>query len=203
MKEFLPYKIVRNDALKLADKINKEGFVPDVIYDSLRGGAYMANVISEYFKLARKDVHPVLYAAVVARSYTDIRENSKVMIDGWTYSPEHLRHGDKIMIVDDIFDTGKTLNYLVEVLLEKGIPRDDIKVVVHDYKYFTEQEEQFPIQPDYWCRKFVQKNRENDNWIHYESHELIGLTPEEREEHYYKDDPELRDVLEPLFNKKK
>jgi len=47
MKEFLPYKIVRNDALKLADKINKEGFVPDVIYDSLRGGAYMANVISE------------------------------------------------------------------------------------------------------------------------------------------------------------
>ncbi|OJF76525.1 MAG: phosphoribosyl transferase [Treponema sp. CETP13] len=203
MKEFLPYKVVRNDALKLADKINKDGFVPDVIYDSLRGGAYMANVISEYFKLARKDVHPVLYAAVVARSYTDIRENSKVMIDGWTYSPEHLRHGDKIMIVDDIFDTGKTLNYLVEVLLEKGIPRNDIKVVVHDYKYFTDQEEQLPIQPDYWCRKFVQKDRKNDNWIHYESHELIGLTAEEREEHYYKDDEELRDVLEPLFQKNK
>jgi hypothetical protein len=26
---------------------------------------------------------------------------------------------------------------LVEVLLEKGIPRKDIKVAVHDYKYFT------------------------------------------------------------------
>lgn len=203
MKEFLSYRTVRNDALKLAHRINKDGFVPDVIYDSLRGGAYMANVISEYFKLARKDAHPVLYAAVVARSYSDIRQNSQVMIDGWTYSPEHLRHGDKIMIVDDIFDTGKTLNYLVEVLLEKGIPRDDIKVVVHDYKYFTEQEEQFPIQPDYWCRKTVMKNRENDNWIHYESHELIGLTPEEREEHYYKEDPELRDVLEPLFKNQK
>ena len=48
MKEFLPYETVRNDALKLAHKIYKDGFIPDVIYCSLRGGAYMANVISEY-----------------------------------------------------------------------------------------------------------------------------------------------------------
>ncbi|HZK19689.1 MAG TPA: phosphoribosyltransferase family protein [Treponemataceae bacterium] len=203
MKEFLPYKKVRNNALKLAHTINKDGFVPDVIYVSLRGGAYMANVISEYFKLARKDVHPVLFAAVVARSYTDIGERNRVMVDGWTYTPEYLRHGDKIMLVDDIFDTGKTINYLVEVLLDKGIPRDDIIIVVHDYKYFSGQKEQLPIQPDYWCRKFVQKNRKKDNWIHYESHELIGLTKEEREEHYYNDDPELREVLEPLFENKK
>lgn len=68
-KEFLPYDQVRNNALKLAYKIHQDGFIPDVIYVSLRGGAYMANVISEYFKLTRKGAHPVLYAAVVARSY--------------------------------------------------------------------------------------------------------------------------------------
>ena len=93
MKEFLPYDVVRNDALKLAHKILKDGFVPDVIYCSLRGGAYMANVISEYFKIARKGCRPVLYSAVVARSYTDIRARDRVMVDGWTYSPEHLRPG--------------------------------------------------------------------------------------------------------------
>ena len=119
MKEFLPYDVVRNDALKLAHKILKDDFIPDVIYCSLRGGAYMANVISEYFKIARKGCRPVLYSAVVARSYTDIRAHDRVMIDGWTYSPEHLRPGDKILLIDDIFDTGKTINYLVEVLLEK------------------------------------------------------------------------------------
>lgn len=195
MKEFLPYDNVRNNALKLAHRIYKEGFIPDVIYCSLRGGAYVANVVSEYFKIARKDCHPVLYAAVVARSYSDIRKRDRVMVDGWTYSPEHLRPGDKILLVDDIFDTGKTINYLVELLLEKGIPRKDIKVAVHDYKYFTYKEEQLPIQPDYWCRKFTITKPEEDRWIHYMSHELIGLSDEELEEYYYKADPELREVF--------
>lgn len=199
IKEFLPYDTVRNNALKLAHRIHKDGFVPDVIYVSLRGGAYVANVVSEYFKIARKDVHPVLYAAVVARSYSDIRQRDRVMVDGWTYSPEHLRPGDKILLVDDIFDTGKTINYLVEVLLEKGIPRKDIKVAVHDYKYFTYHKEQLPIQPDYWCRKFVINTPDEDRWIHYMSHELIGLSPEELENYYYKYDPELREVFESLF----
>lgn len=199
IKEFLPYDKVRNNALKMAHKIYTDGFIPDVIYVSLRGGAYIANVVSEYFKIVRKDIHPVLFAAVVARSYTDIRERSRVMVDGWTYSPEHLRNGDKILLIDDIFDTGKTINHLVEILLEKGIPRKDIKVAVHDYKYFNFHEEQLPIQPDYWCRKFEINSPEEDRWIHYMSHELVGLSPKELEENYYKDDPELRDILGPLL----
>jgi hypoxanthine phosphoribosyltransferase len=201
-KEFLSYEKVRNNALKMAYKIHQDGFIPDVIYVSLRGGAYLANVISEYFKIVRKDAHPVLYAAVVARSYTDVRQHDRVMVDGWTYSPEHLRHGDKILLIDDIFDTGKTINYLVEILIEKGIPRSDIKVAVHDYKYFTFHEEQLPIQPDYWCRKHEIHTPEEDRWIHYMSHELIGLSEKELEEHYYHDDPELRSILSVLNAKK-
>ena len=133
IKEFLPYEKVRNNALKLAHKIYKEdNFVPDVLYCSLRGGAYMANVISEYFKIVRKDAHPVLYAALVARSYSGVKSHSKVMIDGWTYPPERLRPGDKVMLVDDIFDSGDTINALAEIILERGIPREDLKIVVHD-----------------------------------------------------------------------
>ena len=105
IKEFLPYDKVRNNALKLAHRIyTKDNFVPDVMYCSLRGGAYMANVISEYFKIVRKGSHPVLYAALVARSYSGVKSHSKLMIDGWTYPPERLRPGDKVMLVDDIFD---------------------------------------------------------------------------------------------------
>lgn len=200
-KEFLPYDVVRNDALKLAYKILKDGFVPDVIYASLRGGAYMANVISEFFRIARKNdgAKPVLYSAVVARSYTDVRQHDRVRIDGWTYSPEHLRPGDKILLIDDIFDSGKTVNHLVEVLLEHGVPRKDIKVVVHDYKYFSYREKQLPIQPDYYCRKIQIDKPEDDCWIHYMSHELVGLKQEELEEYYYKQDPELREVLGHIF----
>jgi len=202
IKEFLPYDKVRNNALKLAHRIyTKDNFVPDVMYCSLRGGAYMANVISEYFKIVRKGAHPVLYAALVARSYSGVKSHSKLMIDGWTYPPERLRPGDKVMLVDDIFDSGDTVNALANILLDRGIPREDLKIIVHDYKYFTYKEEQHPIQPDYYCRKFEINSPDEDRWIHYMSHELVGLSDDDLEKYYYKDDPELRDVLSTILGK--
>ncbi|MDR0389526.1 MAG: phosphoribosyltransferase [Spirochaetaceae bacterium] len=199
-KEYLPYDTVRNNALLLAHRIYREGFVPDVVYVSLRGGAYLGNIISEYFKvLRRKDQRPVYYAAVVARSYTDVRQSERIMVEGWTYAPEHLRVGDKVLLVDDIFDSGKTINYLANIILEKGIPRRDLKVAVHDYKYFFDKEEQLPIQPDYWCRKHELSVKDEDSWIHYMSHELVGLSREELETQYYRDYPELRSALDACF----
>jgi hypoxanthine phosphoribosyltransferase len=175
--------------------------MPKVIYVSLRGGAYLGNVISEYFKVVCADDQPVYYAAVVARSYTDVAQSDKIIIDGWTYSPEHLRAGDKVLLVDDIFDSGKTINYLAEVILNKGIPRKDLKVAVHDYKYFTDKKEQLPIQPDYWCRRHDVSVNDEGYWIHYLSHELVGLSEKELEEHYYRADPELREVLDVINGK--
>jgi hypoxanthine phosphoribosyltransferase len=206
-KEFLSYDIVRNNALKLAKKIAEDGFIPDVIYVSLRGGAYMGNVISEYFKVLQQSPkspahmkrRPVYYAAVVARSYTGVRQNtSEIRVEGWTYDPKYLRVGDRVLLVDDIFDTGQTINYLANIILDKGIPRADLKVAVHDYKYYYDKLEQLPIQPDYWCRKHELSVHDEEQWIHYMSHELVGLSAQDLEEHYYKDDPELRTVLNVL-----
>ncbi|MGA2612580.1 MAG: phosphoribosyltransferase family protein [Spirochaetia bacterium] len=194
-KEFLPYQTVRNNAIKLADRINREGFAPDVIYVSLRGGAYMGNVISEYFKILRKDRRPVYYAAVVARSYRDIGAQDKVRVDGWTYDPAYLRSGDKVLLVDDIYDSGRTVNHLVEIIMEQGIPRSDVRVAVHDYKIRRYVTKQLPVQPDYWCRFHELATPQDDFWIHYMSHELVGLTEEEKKEHYYREDPELTGVL--------
>jgi hypoxanthine phosphoribosyltransferase len=181
-KEFLQFDTVRNNAIKLAHTIYKDGFVPDVIYVSLRGGAYLGNCISEYYKIIRGKERPVYYAAVVARSYTDVAQSEKIRVDGWTYSPEYLRTGDKVLLVDDIFDTGRTVNHLAQIILDHGIPRRDLKVAVHDYKYFYDKDEQLPIQPDYWCRMFRMSIKDEPTWIHYMSHELIGLTKEELEE---------------------
>lgn len=197
-KEFLPYDQVRNNALRLAHRIHSDGFVPDVIYVSLRGGAYLGNVISEYFKIARTDGRPAFYAAVVARSYTDIRKREQVRVDGWTYSPNHLRAGDKILLVDDIYDSGRTVNHLVNIILRKGIPRKDIKVAVHDYKVISYRDEALPIHPDYWCRKHEIATPDDEVWIHYMSHELVGLTEEELREFYYPGDPELQGILKTL-----
>ncbi|MBN2875273.1 MAG: phosphoribosyltransferase [Spirochaetales bacterium] len=197
-KEFISYNQVRNNALKLAYRIHQDGFVPDIIYVSLRGGAYLGNVMSEYFKAIRKDARPVFYAAVVARSYLDVREHDKVRVDGWTYSPEYLRNGDKVLLVDDIYDTGRTIDHLASIILEKGIPRNDLKIAVHDYKIVGYRGEQPAIKPDYWCRLHDIKNPDDDRWIHYMSHELVGLTEAELKEHYYPEDPELQSILQVL-----
>ena len=202
-KEFITCDMIRDAALKLVYRMHKvDGFVPDIIYDSLRGGAYMANVMSEYYKLIamKEGKTPVFYAAVVARSYGDVREHSNhVDIDGWTVSPKALAPDKKVLIVDDIFDTGMTVNALVETVMNAGIPRENIKVAVYDYKVplYKDKSEHLPIQPDYWCRKHVLARPEDSRWIHYTCHEFIGLTPDEVDEVFT--DPEVRDILHEIL----
>jgi len=203
-KDFLRYDEMRDNSIKLAHRIFSDGFWPSVIYVSLRGGAYLGNIISEFFKIVRKGAPPVYYAAVVARSYTDVSKAERVRVDGWTYSPEHLRVGDRVLLVDEIFDTGRTMNHLAGIILEKGIPRSDLKIAVHDYKYFADKTSQLPIQPDYWCRRHDVCSQDADTWIHYMSHELEGLSQEEVDEHYYGanpqgQDPDFREAMQAIL----
>ena len=51
------------------------------------------------------------------------------------------------------------------------------------------------MQPDYWCRYHELATPEDDFWIHYMSHELVGLTEREKKEHYYEEDPELAGIF--------
>jgi hypoxanthine phosphoribosyltransferase len=196
-KEFVKTDDIRDGALKLVHKMyTEDGFIPDIIYSSLRGGAYMANVMSEYYKMVKlkQGQRPVFFAAVVARSYGYLRSQSKVIIDGWTYSPDFLRKGDKILIIDDIFDTGKTVNELANVIMGKGLPREDIKVAVFDYKVIDNPDKTpLPIQPDYYCRKHIIQKPEDEVWIHYNCHEFIGLTSEEIDSQF--EDEEVRAIL--------
>lgn len=199
MKVFIPHDKIRDAALKLAYKMYKEdNFIPDVIYVSLRGGVYMANVMSEFYKMVCKNAkrRPVLYSAVVARSRAAQipGEQTKVFVDGWTYSPDFLRAGDKVLLVDDIFDTGNTVNALARTIMDKGIPREDLKIAVYDYIVpLYKNKTPLPIQPDYYCEKHVYNCKEDETWIHYLCHEFIGLSSEEIEEQY--EDPEVRKIL--------
>jgi len=194
-KEFIPYDTIRDNAIKLAYRIYMDGFIPDIIYVSLRGGAYMGNVISEYFKFVKGNGKPVFYAAVVARSYTDFTMSEAIQVDGWTYDPDLLKSGDKVLLVDDVYDSGRTVNFLAKLFMEKGLSRDDIKIAVHDYKVRSYLGETLPIHPDYWCRKIESASASEETWIHYMSHEFVGLTKTEIEEHYLSGDPDLAEAM--------
>jgi hypothetical protein len=72
---------------------------------------------------------------------------------------------------------------------------------VHDYKLFNFRENQHVFEPDYYCNKHIINSPEEDLWIHYMSHELVGLKKAELEEYYFKEDDELREALDILDKK--
>ncbi len=203
-KEFLEPHFIRDNAIILADKIYKDGILPTIIYVSLRGGATFGNVISEYFKLRSQIPHVPLYAAVVAHSYNTYSSSEILNIDGWTYHPKFIRPSDIVLLVDDIFDSGKTINVLAKKIMSKGIKKEHLKVVVHDYKIRTFKNEHHTIFPDYYSRKIIIDSPEKDTWIHYLSHELDGLHTKEIDTHY---SPRVASIVKELCtfqqNKKK
>ena len=96
--------------------------------------------------------------------------------------------------MDDIFDTGNTVNALATVIMDKGIPREDLKIAVYDYKVpLYKETPPLPIQPDYWCRKHILNSPADENWIHYLCHEFVGITGPEIDEQF--SDPEVRAIL--------
>ena len=181
-KEFLEYSVVRDNGFLLAKRIFDSGYVPTIIYTSMRGGAYLGNVISEMFNVLHKG-EKILYSTVVAHSYSGVRTSSKIILDGWTYPPEHLDRKAKLLLVDEIFDSGETLNFLVADLIHRGIEKERIKVVVHDYKRRHNRKNNLAVTPDWWAR------------LHEIYTEDDGLSDEELKEHYFDKNPILKDVF--------
>jgi hypoxanthine phosphoribosyltransferase len=178
VKEFLSPQTVRDNGILLASRIRETGFVPDVVYLALRGGAHLGCVIVECARLWGDSPR---IAAFVARSYHG-QERGELHVDGWTLPPEKLQEelpqNAKIMVVDDIFDSGRSMNFVCRILLAHGVLRENLKVVVHDFRE-TEENLGLDIQPDFFVRKFS-----DDRWIHYLEHELEGLTEAELREYY-------------------
>ena len=77
--------------------------------------------------------------------------------------------------------------------------KTDFVKMINKNKIYS-YKKQGEIKPDYWCRKFNIDNPDQNPWINYNSHELVGLSDTELEENYYKIYPELRKVLDPLFH---
>lgn len=197
-KEFIHYDLMRDNTIKIMDKIySQDKFYPDIMYVCLRGGSYIGNIISEFFKSLHKE-KKVIYAALIPRSYNEIGKREQIIIDGWTHHPNTLNKDSKVMIVDDIYDSGFTVNVVCDEIMKIGIPRQNIKIIVHEYKNRIHLgKDLLPIKPDYYCRKIDIANPETDDiWLHYLSHELIGLTKDEIKEYYGYD----KDVCNILLN---
>jgi len=197
--ECIGYNRVRNEGIKMAKAIYDSHFIPDILYVPLRGGAFLANVISEYFKTLLPSTN-IIYAGVSANSYNNMKQEDTIHLAGWTYEPHNLKPSSKVLFIDDIFDTGKTLNFLCNIV-EQTVERNNIKIAVLNHK-ITEENEKLSYQPSFVSYIHNNKKEKQNTWIHYTSHELVGLTRKELSQLFPIDqDEKLKEALHFIIKK--
>ena len=177
-KLFITADELLKDSFKLAWMIFESGFKPNYIVGVWRGGAPVGIAIQEFLKvLGIKSDHIAIRTAY----YKGIDQRSDtVEVYGLNYVIKKLESEDKLLIVDDVHDTGNSIKQIISDLTsacKKNTP--EIKVAT---PYFKPNKNQTDLRPDYFIH-------ETDQWLIF-PHELDGLTFEEIER--YK--PELKDL---------
>ncbi len=162
-KIFLSADELYKKSFLLAEKIFESGFLPDFLIMLMRGGAPIGIIVHEYFRHRGKDIE---HNSIKAVSYTSIGVRKQVVFKGL----ESLQkmQGKKVLIVDDIFDTGKT----AEALLKHINGGKDVRIAS---LFFKPKNNLTNIKPDYYIS-------ETDSWIVF-PHELEGLSREELKEY--------------------
>ena len=175
-KHYLSANDYLSDQWALAAKIRKSGWKPDFLVGLWRGGAPVAIAVHEFFKVTGWDVKHI---PLKCASYSGIGENEGRVV--FTLGDEifgMFRAGDRVLFIDDVFDTGKTAAAVMEHM--RGVGAEAKIACV----YWKPGKNRTTLKPD-----FITRDIGND-WIVF-PHEIEGLTPEEVVEK----DPALAELM--------
>lgn len=176
-KRYLSANEFLSDTWKMAAAIRKSAWKPDILIALWRGGAPVGVAVHEFLKVSG---WPVQHVPLKCASYTGIGENAGgVEFTHGDIVFGMIRRGDKVLIVDDVFDTGKTAAAVKERLDKIGAEMRMACVYWKPKKNLT------TITPDY----FVQDV--GLDWLVF-PHEIEGLSDAECREK----DPVLAKLLE-------
>ena len=179
-KLYLSAQQLLEDSFRLGARIIEDGYRPSLMIAIWRGGVPMGIAIQELLAWYGIDTDHI---AIRSSSYSGIDDRSKeIRIHGLDYLVETCRAEDALLIVDDVFDTGLTIDAVIGQLRARArlnTPRD-IRVAVPYYKPSRNRSARIP---DYYLH-------ETEQWLKY-PHSLEGLTQEEIRERR----PELWAIL--------
>ena len=109
---------------KLAIQIYQSGYKPDMLIGIMRGGAPIIDVLSRIFKLK------CAYLAVESYSGKGIEDQQgQLMFAREISSLANNEDFNKVLLIDDLSDTGLTLNKSIEWLKNYGPTKDYIQEV--------------------------------------------------------------------------
>jgi len=167
-KKYITAQELLEDSFRLAAKVFEDGFRPEFIIGIWRGGAPVGIAVQEYFDFKKVETDHI---AVRTSSYYGINKQSKeIKVHGLHYIIENANAGDGLLIVDDVFDSGRSIDALIKQLkkLSRNNMPTDVRIACPWYK---PKNNQVDIIPDYFVH-------ETDEWLVF-PHELSGLTQEE------------------------
>jgi hypoxanthine phosphoribosyltransferase len=167
-KQFISANELLLDSFRLAELIYQRGFHPNFIVGVWRGGAPVGIAVQEYLEFMGV---PSDHIAIRTASYYGIGEQHKeVKVFGLNYLIDRVTPDQSLLIVDDVFDSGRSLQAIIDQIhLKAGSNAPDIiKTACPWYK---------PIRnvtnrtPDFYVHA-------TDNWLVF-PHELKGLELDE------------------------
>lgn len=168
-KVFITADQLEKDSWMFAKSIFDQGYDFDVFAGITRGGAQIAIYMQEVFELLTKKKKK--FAAIHASSYKGIGNASEVTVGSIDALISVTRNGDKILVVDDIFDRGSTFDAVVETI-KKRMPKKEF-IVYKAAMYYKPHNRQVQMEPDFYHRAYA-----TSDWIVL-PHELSHLNEEE------------------------
>lgn len=167
-KKFISAQELLEDSFQLASNIYDSGFRPHFIVGIWRGGTPVGIAVQEYLEYKNVETDHI---AIRTSSYFGIDKQAKeIRVHGLHYIIENVNAADSLLIVDDVFDSGRSIKAVLEQLAEKtrrNMP-ETIKVACPWYKPSRNATD---IVPDFYIH-------ETDSWLVF-PHELNGLSIEE------------------------
>jgi len=161
-KKYISAQELLENSFKLGQLIFESGFRPTFLIALWRGGAPVGIAIEEYFSYKKMPIDK--HVAIRTSAYNHDKLKSKVQIFDMDYVVKNIKKNDRLLIVDDIVDSGSTITkFLEEIKIQcgKNTP-DKIRVAAVYYKPKTSS-----ITPYYYIEKVY-------DWLIF-PHEIKGL----------------------------
>jgi len=171
------------DSFRLAALIHQSGFRPDFLVGLWRGGSAVGIAVQEgldHFEIPTDHI-------AIRTSYRGLDSYSQMVdkadsirVHGMQYLLETLCAEHRLLIVDDVYSTGSSVNAVIEQLAQKtrrNMP-DEIRVATVWYRPTARTVR----EPDYYVHR-------TEDWLIL-PYELAGMSIEELRQHR----PELRSI---------
>ena len=167
-KTYITAQQLLESSFRLAHQIFEDGFRPQFIVGIWRGGSPIGIAVQEYYEYRGFSTDHI---SVRTSSYYGINQQAKeIRVHGLHYLIENADAEDGILIVDDVFDSGRSMDALIREIKKQSrlnTPQD-IRVACTWYKPAKRSVE---LTPDYFIHQ-------SDEWLVF-PHELHGLDRDE------------------------